>query len=302
MSAVIDRWPAAVQCGFWVIVSGVLSTVQLGAVRHIANDVNVFEIVFFRGAFGLLVLSPLLIRGWRTHLRPNRLGLNVLCGALAFIAAVCFYFAAKHMPIADITAIHFSRPFFAAIAAALILGEAIRGSRVLAIVIGAVGAAIIIRPGLVEFNIGMIFMIGVIAVQSWNPINRKLLSRSDHPDTVAVWNVLTILPLGLIATVFVWTTPTLEQLAWMALIGLAETLNQRVLGRAYLQGDAIVVVGLHYTRLPIAAVVGFLMFGEAPDIWIWIGGTVIAVAAVILARGELTKSRTGERDSSAPGA
>ena len=58
------------------------------------------------------------------------------------------------------------------------------------------GAAIIVRPGLVEVNIGVLFVLGAVAVQSWNPINRKLLSKSDHPDTVAVWNVLTILPLA----------------------------------------------------------------------------------------------------------
>jgi drug/metabolite transporter (DMT)-like permease len=48
----------------------------------------------------------------------------------------------------------------------------------------------------------------------------------------------------------------------------------------------MIVVGFHYTRLPIAVVVGFLFFGESPDIWIWVGALVIAAAAVILTRGE----------------
>ena len=51
----------------------------------------------------------------------------------------------------------------------------------------------------------------------------------------------------------------------------------------------MVVVGLHYTRLPIAALVGYLAFGEAPDRWVWIGAAVIAMAAVTLARGEMTQ-------------
>jgi len=289
LTALIGRWPATVQCGFWVIVSGVLMTVQLAVVRMIAHEVPVFEIVFFRSVFGLAIVLPLLWRGAATHLRPNRPGLNLLCGTLAFLASVFFYFAAKHMPIADITAIHFLRPIFAALAAALILKEALGGSRILAIVMGIVGAAIIIRPGLVEFNVGIFFVIGVIAVQSWNPINRKILSRVEHPDTVAIWNVMTILPLSLIGTLFVWTVPTPAQIGWMGLIGLFEILNQRVLARAYLQGDAIIVVGLHYTRLPIAALVGFLFFGESPDIWIWLGATVIASAAVVLARGEMAR-------------
>ncbi|PPR17453.1 MAG: hypothetical protein CFH40_02628 [Alphaproteobacteria bacterium MarineAlpha10_Bin3] len=62
---------------------------------------------------------------------------------------------------------------------------------------------------------------------------------------------------------------------------------QHVLGTA-IDRDA---VDFNHAQLPIAAMVGFMMFGEAPDIWIWIGGTVIAVAAVILTRGEMANSR-----------
>lgn len=259
---------------------------QLAAVRMIADHVHVFEIVFFRGIFGAIVMAPLLIRGGAVYLRPNRPGLILLTSGLAFLAAVLFYLSAKHLPIADITAIHLSRPIFAAVVAAIVLGETLKRSRVLAIALGLIGAAIIIRPGEVDLNVGVLYVLGVVAVQSWNPINRKLLSISEHPDTVAVWNVLTIIPLGLAATAFVWTTPSPGQLGWMAAIGVMELVNQRVLARAYMRGAAMLVVGLHYTRLPIAALIGFALFGELPVIWVWIGAAVIASAAVILARGE----------------
>ena len=68
----------------------------------------------------------------------------------------------------------------------------------------------------------------------------------------------------------------------MAVIGLLELANQRILSRAYVHGDAILVVALHYTRLPIAALVGFIMFSEFPEIWIWIGGGIIAGATIFL--------------------
>lgn len=287
----IGRWPPPVQCAFWIVLSGTLITIQLGIVRLIADQVHVFEIIFVRASFGLLFILPMLIKGRGIYLKPKKPGLNILCGALAFIATFCFYFAAKYMPLADITAIHFIRPVFAAYAAAIILGEVLSGRRILAFAMAVVGAAIIIRPGYVDFNVGILFVFGVIAVQSWNPINRKKLSAVEHPDTVAVWNVLVVLPLGAICTIFVWTTPTLEQLGWMAAIGILEMINQRVLARAYVQGDAILVVGLHYTRLPIAAIIGFLMFGDVPEIWIWIGGTVIAFAAIFLARSEVKAAK-----------
>ena len=278
----IGNWSDATQCGVLIVISGVLMSGQLVIVRFIGEDISVFEIILFRALFGLLAVSGLIIRSAGTYLRPNRPGLAVLCGALAFLASMFFYLAAKELPVADITAIHFARPVFAALVAAVVLREALRGSRIFAIIAGVVGAAIIVRPGLVEVNIGVLFVLGAVAVQSWNPINRKLLSKSDHPDTVAVWNILTILPLAAATSYFVWTTPTWEQVGWMALIGVLEITNQRILGRAYQRADAIVVVILHYTRLPIAALLGFLVLSEFPDIWVWVGGAIIAAASIYL--------------------
>ena len=286
LAKAIDSWPAVIQCTFWVLISGTLMVVQLGIVRMIANNIDVFEIVFFRALFSCLFIAPLIMSNPTVLLRPNRPVIMGLCGMLAFGAGVFFYFAAKHMPIADITAIHFSRPIFAAILATIVLKEAIRGARTIAILGGFVGAAIIIRPGMVDFNVGIFFVFGVVAVQTWNPINRRLLSQSEHPDTVAVWTQLIVLPLAFLPALYFWTTPTWELLGWMATIGLLEMLNQRVLARAYAQGETVVVLALHYTRLPLAAIVGYLMFGEVAEVWIWVGGAVIAAAALQLAQHE----------------
>lgn len=296
----IDRWPSPVQCAFWIIFSGVLTTTQLGIVKLIAHELNVFEILFVRALFSLLFVLPLLRGKARILLRPVRWGICLLCGVLAFAANVCFYFAAKYMPIADIMAIHFTRPIFAAVVASVFLGESIRGSRAIAIVAGVIGAAIIVRPGLVDLNVGVLFVFGVVAVQSWNPINRRMLAKSEHPDTIAVWNPLVILPLAMVPAIFFWVTPSPAQLGWMAAIGVLEMVNQRVLARAYLQGEAVVVVALHYTRLPIAAVVGYLMFGNVPEIWIWVGGAVIAGAAIYLARKEGAAARAAARPAAPP--
>lgn len=288
---IIERWPAVIQCAYWTGLSAFLITAQLTIVRHIGNDIHVFEIIFFRGVFGVIVLTPLLHKSWQTHLFPNRPWLNLLCGSIAFLSSVSFFFAALYVPLADIMAFLFARPISAGIVAAIVLGEAITRSRILAILLGVVGALIVVRPGLVEFNPGYLFVLGTLAFRSWNPINRRVLSKVEHPDTIAVWNIFIFVPYGLILTVFVWTAPTLVQLGWMAIIGVLETYNQRCIARAYRKGDAIIVTGLQYTRLPVAALAGFAFFSEVPDVWIWVGAAVIAVAATILARGEMISAR-----------
>jgi drug/metabolite transporter (DMT)-like permease len=287
----VERWPAVIQCAYWTGLSAFLITAQLAIVRHIGADIHVFEIIFFRGIFGVLTLTPLLAKSWQTHLAPNRPWLNLLCGTIAFFSSVSFFFAALYVPLADIMAFLFARPVTAGIFAAIVLREALTRSRIIAVVLGIIGALIIVRPGLVEFNSGYLFVLGTLAFRSWNPINRRMLSKVEHPDTIAVWNIIIFVPYGLLLTFFVWTTPTLVQMGWMALVGVMETYNQRCIARAYRKGDAIIVTGMQYTRLPVAALAGFLIFDELPDEWIWVGAAVIAVAATILARGEMIEAR-----------
>jgi drug/metabolite transporter (DMT)-like permease len=247
--------------------------------------------VFFRGVFGTVALYPILRKNWQIHLIPNMPWINLLCGTLAFLSSTCFFFAALYVPLADIMAFLFMRPIGAGIAAAIILKEALTGSRIIAIMLGLAGALIIVRPGFVDFNTGLLFVFAVLFMRSWNPLNRRILSKVEHPDTVAVWNILVFVPYGFVLAVFVWQTPTLVQLAWMAAIGAMETYNQRCIARAYTKGDAIIVTGLQYTRLPVAAIAGFVFFGDVPEVWIWLGAAVIALAAMILAQGEMKAAR-----------
>jgi drug/metabolite transporter (DMT)-like permease len=202
------------------------------------------------------------------------------------------------MPLADITAILFIRPIFVAMIAIVVLGEASRGRRWVAIIVGIIGALIVVRPGFAVFDYAILFVFGTVAIQSWNPINRKILSQHDHPDTIAFWMPLVVVPIAGTATIFVWTTPTWEQLGWMLVVGLLEILTQRGLARGYLKGDATIIVALTFTRLPIAALVGFALFGDVPELWVWIGGFVIVAAAGYLTRGEAADEKAAAKAAS----
>mgnify|MGYP003300960251 FL=1 len=133
LSSLIGNWSDATQCGFWVVVSGFLMSGQLVVVRSLGDEISVFEILLFRSIFGLTAIAGLIVKRADVVLLPNRPGLAILCGALAFLAGMFFYLAAKELPVADITAIHFIRPVFAAMVAAIVLREVLRGSRIIAI-------------------------------------------------------------------------------------------------------------------------------------------------------------------------
>ena len=276
-----------VRATIFVAVAGTLFTLSMSAVRQVSPGIHIFEVVLFRSIF----MAPWVIRQGPAALHTSHLGLLALRGAIAFMVSVCLFSAALLMPLADLTAINFTRPILTSIAAILFLGEVVRLRRWTAIIVGFIGNLIIIRPGFQDLNPGVLFVLAAVAGQTWNSINIKILTRTEAPDTIVVYYTLFILPLALGPALFVWTTPDLTQLGWLALIGLLGILTQHAITRAFAATDTTVVMAVGFTRLPIAAVIGFMLFGEVPEIWVWIGGTMILASSVYIAHREAIAAR-----------
>ena len=114
----------------------------------------------------------------------------------------------------------------------------------------------------------------------------KSLARTEKPDAIVIWQMVVFIPCSMVPALFVWVTPSLEQLALLVGVGLFGTATQRCLTRAYAAADAFVVVPFDFSRLIFAAVIGFLLFNEFPDIWTWVGGTIICLAILWMVKGE----------------
>ncbi|MDA0991550.1 MAG: DMT family transporter [Verrucomicrobia bacterium] len=287
MGAAIGRWPSAAQAAFWMLLIGSLVTFTLVFARQVSDQIHVFEIVFFRSIFGLVVMLPWMMRrGLGAMKIKRRHGLITLRSVLAVFGSAAFFFAATLMPLADVTSVIFIRPIIASVAAIVFLHEVMRVRRWTAIILGMVGALIIVRPGFAEVNIGIVFALVTVCTLTWNTINLKILARDETSDALAIWHMMLMLPLGAIACIFVWTTPTLEQLFWMFLIGLCEMTGQRCMSRGYKAADTAVIMAFSFLRLPVAAILGFALFGEVPEIWVWLGAAVIAASSIYIAHRE----------------
>ncbi|MDA1326571.1 MAG: DMT family transporter [Proteobacteria bacterium] len=276
--------PGPVRAGFWISCTGATFTGMMAISRHLAPDLDIFVIVLFRSLFGLAFLAPLAFQHGGRRLQTTRYRLYAIRGVTAYLSLVGYFYAATHIPLADISAIVFTRPVFACIAAILFLGELARGRRWIAIGIGFIGGLVVVRPGFAEMNIGVVFALGAVAMTVCNTIFIKALSFTDHPDTIAIYQALSVAPLALIPAVFFWATPTLEQFAWLLAMGAFGT--QRTLARSYAAADATLVTVLDFLRLPIAALVGLVFFGEWPVVWVWVGGAIIVASSFLLTQRE----------------
>jgi len=283
--------PGPIRAALWIALAAVGFPLTITCVRQVVPEIPVLEAVMFRSLFGLICMLPWLARHGIGQMKTRKTGWLAMRGANAFFVTVFYFLGAVRIPLADLTAITFTRPIFGTIAAVLFLHEVAHARRWSAIIVGFVGMLIIIRPGLAEVDPGVYLVLAGVALQTFNTVIVKLLTRTEKPDLIVIYHTIFILPLAIVPAIVVWRTPTPEQFLWLFAIGALGVTTQRCMTRAFAAADAIFVLAVSYIRLPLAALVGFVVFGEVPLIWVWAGGAVIGVSSIYIARRETAAAR-----------
>jgi drug/metabolite transporter (DMT)-like permease len=273
----------------YMMASGLSNQVMNAMIRiTAAMGVHPFEIAFFRVLFGTLFLFGMLSRVGLAALRTSRPWLHLARAVLNAASMLCFFLALTIEPLARLSALMFTSPLFAALGAAVFLREKMGTARWIGLVVGFGGALVVMRPGGGEMTPGL--WLAMVSAATWGSalVLIKVQSRTESSLTIAIYAAVLLLPFNGAGALFFWSWPSLEMLAWMAGIGLLGTLGQIALGNAFKHADATVVLPFDFTKLIWAALVGYAMFGEVPDVWTWIGGTVIFASSLFMAYRERT--------------
>ena len=263
-----------------------------GAIRHMVDRVHPFELAFFRNLFSLLIMAPWVLRGGFARLRTASIRKYGLRGLISIVAMLSWFYGLAMMPIAEATALSFTAPIFASIGAILFLGERMGVRRWSAIIVGFIGAMIILRPGIHAISWPAIVVLVGSAAVAGSIVMVKILSRTEPSNVIVTYMGIYLVPLSFFPALLFWTTPSGSDWAWLVFIGAVATLGQLAVTSAYATTDATVVLPFDYTRLPFAALIAYIAFGEAPDRWTWLGAAVIAGSAVYIARREARRSKT----------
>jgi drug/metabolite transporter (DMT)-like permease len=278
--------PFALRAAGFMLVAAVSAAGMNACARFLSGELHPFEIGFFRCLFGLLVLLPPLLHYGFVPLRTSQIRLHVIRAMLNVTATLLFFIGLAHTPLAKASALDFSAPLFAAVLAVVFLHERMPLRRLAALLAGAAGVLIVLRPGLGKIDLGALFVLASGATWGLTLIIIKVLSRSDSSLTTTIYVGLFTTPLALLAALPVWQTPSLGQLGWLAVTGGLGGLGQLCLAQALRTTDVTLIMPIDFTKLIWASLLGFLVFAELPDIWTWIGGTIIFAAAFYVAATE----------------
>jgi drug/metabolite transporter (DMT)-like permease len=259
---------------------------MVSVARGLKDDLHVFEISFFRSFFALIFFLPWLTRNGVAALRTEKMGLHVIRGVSGLIALYLMFGALFYIPTGEVAAITFLRPLVASACVILFMGEPSKPHRWLAIITGLIGAYIIVRPGVSPVSPGQFLAFAAVFAMVITSMMIKTLTKTDQPDAIAAWQVIIFSVLSIGPAIYVWATPTWEQFGALLVMGFGAMIAQRAMTRAYKIADLTVVLPFEYTRLPMAAFFGLVLFSEFPDVWTWIGGTIIFGATVFMAQRE----------------
>ena len=277
------RSPGTLRAMGFMAVTALSGTIMNACIRYASLDMHAFEVAFFRSFFGFCVLAPVFLRRGSHPLRTARFRLHATRGTINGVAQLMFFFGLGLTPLAKVAALNFSSPLFTTILAIILLGEAIRARRITALVVGFAGALVILRPGMVALDVGALLILASSAIVSTTMIMAKILVRTESSLTITLYTALFAVPVTFAAMLPFWQTPTLVQLAWFVVIGALGSLGHLCLAQALKEAEITAILPIAFTRLIWASIIGYVVFAEVPDLWIWVGGVMIFSAATYIA-------------------
>jgi drug/metabolite transporter (DMT)-like permease len=273
-----------------------LSTVFLGVsdvtAKYLSATLPSIEIAWIRFSVFALIMVPAMMPGSPLFaLRTQRPGLQVMRGIALLSSSLLFISGLRFLPIAEASATGFVAPLLVTALSIFLLGEKVGVRRWLATAVGLIGVLIILRPGSSAFHPAAFFPL--VSALGWacTLIMTRMMSGREHAITTMTYSSIVGVCIVSALVPFVWVTPSWHDILFGVLIGVASTAGQWIVVLAFRYADASVLAPFSYTQLLWVSVLGFLVFGEVPDIW------TVAGAGFIVASGLYTAHRERVRRS-----
>ncbi len=280
------------------------------AAKLASSSVPVGQITAARFIIQCLLMAPVVwIMGLSLRVPPGKWPALTLRALLLFTSTFCFIAAIRVMPLADALAIVFIAPFIVLLVGKFYLGEDVGPRRVAAALVGFVGVLFVIQPSFSAFGAVALFPLGTAFGFAFYILVTRGLSRQVHPVTLQFYT-------GLIASVACLPVLALAQgtgsdlldpvwpqrIAWTWLFGVGffATVSHMMMTYALSWAPSATLAPLQYLELPVATLLGYLVFGDFPNTLTLTGITIIIGAGLYMIHRERVTARQLVTERAAP--
>ena len=246
--------------------------------REAARELSVFQVMLLRSTLGMAMLWPLVrAAGGLAAVRTGRLPQHVLRNAVHYAAQYGWFVALTLIPLAQVVSIEFTMPIWSAALAVAFLGERMSGRKWFAVLLGLVGVAMIVRPRAGEVDAGQLIALASALGFAISVVLVKSLTRTDAAVAISFWMLVVQSAIGLAPALVVWQWPS----AWVVVVAFCGTYSHYCFARAMQHADATLVVPMDFLRVPLTALVGWLMYSERLDLFTALGVGLILAGNVL---------------------
>jgi len=271
----------------WMLLAVTALTGMFAIAKHLMETLPILEVGLFRFVMSLLFYLPWLASNGLGALRTSRLPAHfwrAFFGATSLVAGI---FAVPHMRLADATVLTFTIPLWSILFAAFFLGAKVRLRRTAATAAGFVGVVIMVKPQAGIEPAALVALLAAI-LATGAITTMKSLTRTDPTERIVFYFLFIGSALLGLPAIFVFQMPNLVEWGWLFLLGVLGSSGQYFLTRAYTAGELTVIAPFDFTRIIIAGLLGFFIFGELPDGWSVVGATIIMLSCAYIVHREAT--------------
>jgi drug/metabolite transporter (DMT)-like permease len=266
------------------------------------RGVHVIESLFWRQLGSAVCATAWVAWGLGFEsLRTKRIGAHVTRMGIGLTAMFLNFLAMTLLPLAEATAIGFSVPIFSVVLAALVLGEPTGKWRWGAVVVGFIGVLVVVQPGSSHLPLegGAIAVVAALVTAAVTIVIRRLGATEAAATTVFWFAVSSLVPLAILMP---WFGKVHDMQTWAIVAGLslAGGLAQLTLTGALRLAPVALVMPMDYTSLVWAILFGFLLFGQLPTEWTWIGAPVIIASGLVILWREHRQARASRAGQAVP--
>ncbi len=250
--------------------------------REATRELSVFQIMLMRSVLGMVLLWPLVhAAGGLSAMRTQRLPQHAARNVVHYAAQYGWFVALTLIPLAQLVSIEFTMPIWSAVLAVFFLGERMNGRKWLAVVLGLVGVAVIVRPSAGTVDAGQLIALACAFGFAISVVLVKSLTRTESAVAIIFWMLVVQSAIGLVPALMVWQWPSAPIWGWVVVVAFCGTFSHYCFARAMQHADATVVVPMDFLRVPLTALVGWLVYAEALDLFTGLGVGLILAGNVL---------------------
>lgn len=274
-----------------MLASAVSFTLMTMLIKFLGEDYPPTLQAFYRQAFGLIVMLPIMLHDPVAAFRTTRPGIVLFRSLAGTVGMILSFYAYQKLPLAEANALSFTRTLWLVPLAAFVLKEHVGPRRVSATLIGFLGALLMLQPAATgEMGLAAAAALVAAFLVAMSVTGMKFMTRDHTTTTLMAWSSVLGFLFMIPPALFVWRWPTWPDLGMLAAMGVLGTITHACYIKGMAEGDAAVMAPLDYTRLVFAIFFGYVVFGEVPNVLTLCGALIIIASTLYIT---IRESRLG---------